>query len=244
VTEYFATNIASQKEEVFSSKEFRDISVRAKTFNNPRDSKSISKIAEITKNIALIYVEQGQNVKAIEAINKAKQLNPNDYNLLISEANIRYKIGEVDKYKELIEKAISLQPNNVDLIYNLGVVASEINDHENAKKYYSKVLDIDPNYTNALIGSAALIINQEQSIVDEMNSLGASKADDKRFEQLKIKRNQLYLDAIPYLEKALEIAPKNIEAAKSLMSLYSAIDDSAKFKELKTKIAAIEMPEN
>lgn len=240
VTEYFATEITSGEEQAFPNKQLRDVSIKSKTFIKPRDSKKSSKVAEITKNVALIYVEQGQNDKAIEAINKAKALNPNDYNLLVSEANIRYKIGEKDKYKELIQRAVELQPDNVNLIFNLGVVSAENEDYKTAQEYYDKALAIDPNYVSALIASSGLIVSQSGAIVDQMNELGNSKADNKKFEELRDKRTRLYLDAIPYLEKALEIDAKNLDAAKSLMSLYSAIDDTEKFKAMKAKVEALE----
>ena len=188
----------------------------------------------------MIYVDQGKNDAAIDAINRAKKLNPKDYNLIVSEANIRYRIGEVDKYKELIQQAVELQPDNVDLLFNLGVVSGELKDYKTAQSYYDKVIQINPKYVNALIASSVLIISQEQAIVDEMNELGTSAADDKKFEELKSKRNQLYTDAIPYLEKAVEIAPNNLEAVKTLMNLYGAIDDTEKFKAMKAKVEALE----
>ena len=39
-------------------------------------------------------------------------------------------------------------------------------------------------------------------IVDEMNSLGMSKADSKKYDALEMKREGLYTEALPYLEAA------------------------------------------
>ncbi len=240
VNQYFATDIASGEEQSFPTRKLRDVSVKSKKFNNPRDSKTPSRVAEISKNIALIYVQQGQNDKAIEAINKAKSLNPNDYNLILSEANVRYKIGDKAEYKKLIEKAITLQPNNTDLIYNLGVVSGENKEYASAEKYYKKVLEIDPKHTNALIASAVLLINKQEVVVEQMNALGTSKADQIKFDDLNKQREQLFLTAIPYLEKALSIEPNNLDASKTLMGLYSAIDATEKFKVMKAKVEALE----
>ena len=55
-----------------------------------------------------------------------------------------------------------------------------------------------------------------------MNSLGSSKADDRKYDQLKQKRNEMFLEAIPYLESAMETSPKNFQAAKTLSNIYSA----------------------
>ena len=96
---------------------------------------------------------------------------------------------------------LNKDPNNPELQYNLGVISSEIEDFENSKKYYLKAIELKPNYTNAYLNLAALILGQEESILDEMNALGSSAADDRKYDKLKLKRNQLYLDAIPHLEK-------------------------------------------
>ena len=66
-----------------------------------------------------------------------------------------------------------------------------------------------------------------------MNSLGSSKADDRKYDQLKQKRNEMFLEAIPYLESAMETSPKNFQAAKTLSNIYSAVGNSEKYKEFK-----------
>jgi len=187
----------------------------------------------------LIYIQQGENDKAIEAIEKAKELSPNDFNLLVSEANIRYKSGDKEKYKILIAKAISLQPDNAELLFNLGVVASEENDIENAKKYYNQAIEVDATYSKAKMNMAALILNQEQGLIEEMNELGSSAADNKKYDELQENRQQLYKDAIPYLTSILDLDPNDLSAAKTLMNIYSAVDDMPNYKAMKAKVEAL-----
>ena len=105
-TNYYATNKDTGEEEVFSSKTTRDFSVKAKIHTNPRDVKEESKKAEIVKNIALIYVSQGENEKAVGAMADARSENPDDLGLLLSEANVHLKMGNRDKFKSLIEEYI------------------------------------------------------------------------------------------------------------------------------------------
>ena len=86
---------------------------------------------------------------------------------------------------------------------------------------------------------AVLILNQEQSLIDEMNKLGTSAADNKKYDELKIEREVVYKDALPYLSKVLELNPKDIDAANTLMNLYSALDDTENFKAMKAKVEAL-----
>ncbi len=238
--EYMATEVESGKEITFSNASLRDISVRSKSHNKSRNVKTKSKRGEIAKNVALIYVEQGENEKAIDAIETAKLTSPDDFNLILSEANVYFKMGKRDKYKEIIKKALDIQPNNLDLIFNLGVFAAEDKDFNTAKGFYDKVIGLDENYTKAHMNMAALILDQEQGIIDEMNTLGSSAADDKKYDELREKRQQMYRDAVPYLNTVFEKEPDNISAAKTLMNIYSAIDDTENYKAMKAKVEAIE----
>jgi tetratricopeptide (TPR) repeat protein len=239
-TEYRATLVESGEEETFPNETMRDLSVRGKSHNNPRDVKTDSKVGEIAKNVALIYIEQGKTEEAIAAIERAKKSNPNDVNLILSEANAYYKMGNNDKYKELITKALELDPTNVDLVFNLGVFAAQEDNYEEAKGYYDKAIKMDSSYKNAYMNMAALILNQEQKIIDEMNNLGTSAADNKKYDDLKNQRQQLYKDAVPYLSSVLDLDQKDIGAARTLMNIYSALDDMPNFKAMKAKVEELE----
>ena len=237
---YLATNKETQVEELFGSKVLRDLSVKSKTHINPKDEITKSKFPEIIKNIVLIYVQNGENEKALQAMTVARAEAPDDLNLLLTEANVYYSMGNTAKFKELLEVAIQKDPTNPELQYNLGVICADTNDFESSKKYYLRAIELDANYTNAYINLAALILGQEESILDQMNSLGSSAADDRKYDELKAKRNQLYLDAIPYLESAFGIDSGNYQAAKTLANIYSAVGDTDKFKEFKAISDALE----
>ncbi|REG88114.1 tetratricopeptide repeat protein [Winogradskyella sediminis] len=241
---YYATNVETGEEENFSDKASRDFSVKAKLHKLPREKKSASKTAEIVKNIALIYVSQGENEKALGAMADARKENPDDIGLLLSEANVYLKMGNRERFKELMEEATEKDPNNAELQYNLGVLAAEGGNSEEAIKYYEKAVAINPNYVDAYTNIAVVILDGEAKIVEEMNALGTSKADNIKYDELKEKRTKVYEKAIPYLEKALELKNTNIDAARTLMNIYSALGETAKFKEMRTKVEAMEASAN
>ena len=242
-TQYYATNIEKEEEELFNSKNERDISIKIKTHIKPIERVSESKKPEIVKNVALIYVNKGDNEKAIAAMKEAREESPNDVNLILSEANVHYKMGNTEAFKELLEKATEMDPTNPELQYNLGVIASESEHNEEAKTYYEKAIELDPKYINAYINLSALILNEEESMIEEMNGLGTSRADNKRYDELRAQRQDLYRKAIPYLTKALEIDSENLSAAKTLMNIYSILGETDKHKSMKEKVATLEAEE-
>lgn len=229
----FATNIETQKKESFDNEILMNISIKAKTHTNPTEEYTKSRFPEIIKNIALIYKERGDNDKALEAFAVARADDPESMDLLLQEAYLHYNMGNINKFKSLLEIAVQKDPNNHELQYNLAIISSDANDFENSKKYYLKAIELKPDYTKAYINVAALILSQEQSILDQMNSLGSSRADDIKYDKLKEKRNQMFLEAIPYLESAISITPENYQAAKTLSNIYSAVGNTKKYKEYK-----------
>ena len=238
-TEFYAVEKASGEEKPFSNKNERDLYIKSGDYIKPSEKKTDSKRPEIVKRIALLYVSQGKNDEAISAVKEARSQKPKDIDLIITEANLYYQLEDLDRYKALIQEATTLDPNNADLYYNLGVVSADAKDIENAEKYYKKALELNPSYVNAKMNLAALILSEESDIIEEMNGLGNSAADDKRYDELKEKRLNVYRKAIPYLEGVLEQDPENDAAIKTLMNMYSAIGNDAKAKEMKAKLDAI-----
>ena len=172
-------------------------------------------------------------LKSIEYLEKAKLINENDINLILLESNIRWDMGEVDAYQRLISKALEIEPNNVDLIFNLGVVNAD-------KGNYDKAIEMDSSYTKAYLNAAALILEKEGPMIEEMNSLGMSTADYNRYDELKIERENLYKSAIPYLEKVYNLENDNLSAARTLKNIYSALGDTEQENKYKVIVAELE----
>lgn len=243
-TQYFATNVETSEDELFQNKSMRDLSVKAKTHIKPTNRKSESKEAEIVKNIALIYLSKDDNENALAAMKDARAKNPDDINLLLSEANVYYKMGNTEEFKNLLQLATTKDPQNPELQYNLGVISSESDHPEEAMDYYKKAIELDPKYINAYINISALILNREQALIEEMNGLGTSKKDDLRYEELKNMRQDIYKNAIPYLEKALEIDSKNLSAAKTLHNIYGVTGEKVKHDAMQKIVDALEAEAN
>jgi len=239
-TNYLALNKLTSQEDLFGSISERDRVVKLGTHESPRNEVVPSKRGEINKNIALILVQSGKTDEAKKAIAEARIANPDDISLITTEANLYLETKDFETYKKLINEVLEKNPNDADLIFNLGVISANAKNQVDAEKYYKRAMEINPNYINAYINLAALKLDNEKIIVDEMNKLGASDKDMKRYEVLKNKRLELFKSSIPFLVKAVEIDPTNIDVSKTLLNVYNALEMSAESKSLKEKIKAEE----
>ncbi len=234
-TVYSAVNVKDNKVEYFPNKQTRDLAVQQKLYASPKDEILPSVKGEIVKNIALIYQFKGEDAKAKEAFVNARKANPGDVNLLTAEADLYLKANDMETYKKLISEATQKNPNNADLFYNLGVVTSKTNSAE-AIKHYEKALAINPNHVNANINMGSLLLEGEKKLVTEMNSLGTSAKDNKRYDELKKQRDDMFKKAIPYFETALKKEPENEYAIGMLAGIYQALDRQAEAKALKARL--------
>ena len=164
ISEYFVTPIETNVEEKVTQTEY-NLFKSSKDYTNQRIGKTESRLPEIVKNIALIYVQKGEVDLAISAIKEAREINPDDINLLLSEADLYIKLGDRTKFKELMQLAVEKDPNNAILYYNLGVINGEQGDLELAKEFYLKALELDNTYTATYLNLVGLILEGEGPIV-------------------------------------------------------------------------------
>ena len=238
---YYAVEKESGKEQVFQDEKSRNFSVDViGTHEAPRDEMAESVEIDILRSMAAIYKTQEEYDKSIIFLDLAKKIDENDINLILLESNVRWEMGEVDEYQKLISKALEIEPDNVDLVFNLGVVNADKGNFDDAIGYYNKAIEIDPNYTKAYLNAAALILEKEGPMIEEMNSLGMSTADYNRYDELKIERENLYKSAIPYLEEVYNLENDNLNAARTLKNIFSALGDTDSENKYKVIVAELE----
>jgi tetratricopeptide (TPR) repeat protein len=239
-TQYFAKNSITEKEDYFGSnaaaKSDRDSKIKLKLYIEPREEKIPSKRGEVYKRIASILFEKGRIAEAKIAFADAKKENPEDTSLIIAEAELYYKEKDFETYKKLLNVALEKNPNNADLIFNLGVVSHNNKDLVEAEKLYNKAISIDPNYGSAYLNLANLKLDKRNVIVEQMNKLGNSTIDTKKYDFLKKQSESILIsEVLPLLEKANQIDSTNEDIKTLLLRIYGALDMTDKAKALKAK---------
>ena len=230
-TSYFAVSEKSGEEVELSQSEY-ELYQKSKDYSGFREEKSESRYPEIIKNIALIYAQMGDNEMAMTAVKEARQTDPKDLNLILTEANLYIQLKENDRFEALMKEAIEQDPNNATLYFNLGVVSAQKGSKEEAEGYYKKTIELDPNYEAGYLNLVSLILEEEADIISEMDGLGRSAADNKRYDELLKSREDLYRECIPILSKLVDIA-NNEQAIKTLMNIYGSLGETENYNKMK-----------
>tara|TARA_B100000963_G_scaffold63669_1_gene51642 strand:- start:471 stop:1763 length:1293 start_codon:yes stop_codon:yes gene_type:complete len=246
--EYFITNVESGVEEKVTETEYK-IYQSSKDYMNPRIGQTESRYPEIVKNIALIYVKKGEDEMAIEAINEARSIQPDDLYLILNEADLYIRLSNKAsddnlrsqyrlKFKQIMTLAVEKDPENGILYYNLGIISSEQGESDDAKSYFEKAIEFKPDYVDSYVAIVNILLQEQTVIIGEMDKIAMSnkRSDIAKYDQLKEDLNEVWRKCIPYCEKALEYDPNDIEVLKLLSQFYYKLDNLDGYKEINAKI--------
>lgn len=103
-------------------------------------------------NIGLKYFQENHYDLALEAYQKALNIEPNYTNALYNMAGVYLKIKEFDKAIEKLEKVVSLKPNDGDSYYHLAAAYYYSGKYNEAIRNYDKsqFLNFEPERTELL----------------------------------------------------------------------------------------------
>jgi tetratricopeptide (TPR) repeat protein len=235
-TNFYAANKINGEEQLFATAKERDQMVKLGTHDKPRTEVIPSKRGEIIKNMALILVQNGKVEEAKKAVAEARVANPEDTSLILTEANLYLETKDFDTYKKLITEVLAQNPNDADLVFNLGVISYNAKNIVDAEKYYKRTIEIKPDYVSAYLNLAILKLDGDKKLFEEIQKLGNSEKDNKRYEVLKKQREAVFSSALPFLEKASELDASNEEVKNTLLSVYRALEMTEKAKALKAQM--------
>ena len=224
---FYATNKSTDEKEDLGDEKNRDLQVKLGLYKDPVNELTESKTGDIIKNVAYILKSQGKTEEAIKAVEEAIALYPNDVNLILTQADIYFKLKDMEKYGELIQRAIEIDPNNPQLFFNLGVISFEQGKIDEARRNYEKAIEIKEDYGDAYLNLAIVIMDQERAIVDEMNQ---NLSDFDKYDELLEKQKGVHKQALPYLEKADKYS-RSINTVQFLMNIYQTLEMEEKATE-------------
>jgi tetratricopeptide (TPR) repeat protein len=188
--------------------------------------------------IANQYKAIGDTAKAVEVITEGRETFPGNQGLLIAEFNIYVDMGETEKAISNIDKAIEANPEKAAYYYVRGKLKETMAtpDLAGAQADYEKTIELEPNHLDANHDLGALYVNKSVVVVEEMNALPYS--DTKGYDAKKKELDDIFGKALPYLEKAYELDPKDTEVQGILKKLYLRTKDMDSYNKIQEEIKA------
>lgn len=219
-TTYTAKDKASGQEVSFNSKADADTQAKLGLVTGVKEVKTPSVEKELFSN-ALKALSASE--KYDEIVEKIVAKYPKDSEIQTLAGNIYHKSGNNEKFLSKLIENTKLSPNDPDNYFNIGVMYMNDGKDAEAIQYFEKTIQIDPKYKNAYTNIALVKVKPEKEYVEIINAnLGNSAKEKKAYQEYTKKRKDLYLEVIPYLEKAFEVDKTNLDAATLLRKAYQA----------------------
>jgi len=165
----------------------------------------VSKAIECNKNNPQSYMMRCEiycnflkdNKSALEDIDQAIKMEPNNVNFYINRSYLRYQVNDIRGTMADLDYAITLDPDNVIAHYNRALLRSEVGDLNRAVEDYDFVLERDPDNYPAFYNRTMMLINigQYQHGISGLNAMLEKDKDD--FVAL-YQRAMLYIETRQY----------------------------------------------
>lgn len=131
-------------------------------------------------------------------------------------------VGDPAELISMLDKSLAATPDNYDLWYGRGIVFNALEKYDECIASFEKCVSLRPQQYEANYYLGYFYIMKADSLINQLNS--SYNADiDYNAEVEKI--NLVYKEAIPWMEKALEIKPGDAPSIENLNSLCFRLRD-------------------
>lgn len=216
-----------------------------------------------------VYRKQNKDAEFMATLDEAAAKYPDNENIKVQQLNYYIKAGKQDVIISKLEEAIAKNPNNASFqmqlanTYNtmanpkdaqgndLSKPANSGELMDKAEGYYLKAIALDGANVGYNYNTGALYFNKATDLNNQMNKVtGNTAAEQKQYDELKVKRDALFAKAIPFFEKAYttldpKVATMNDDdrfyyqsSLVALREIYARQDKLDKASELKAKLDA------
>ena len=165
------------------------------------------------------YKAIGDTANALETLQNGFEKHPDNQSILIELINFYLLRGESKEALEYLSLAKQDDPENISFIFAEGTIYDKLGRAEDAIDAYKKCIDLDSAYFNAYFNLGVVYYNKAVKIIDDAQEI----EDLKTYNEMMASSEVEFSNAIPYMERARDLAPDDkvkCEVLTTLKTLY------------------------
>jgi tetratricopeptide (TPR) repeat protein len=181
------------------------------------------------------YLGIGDTLQGEAILDEGFKKYPDNESILIELINYYLMSQQSEKALNFLNIARESDPTNISYIFAEGTIYDKMGNFEKAKSTYKHCLEIDPKFYNAAFNLGVLYYNRAVKMYDEIVNI----ADNQEYEKAKVEADEMFKEAIPYMEKAHEIDPEAREPLETLRTLYLRLQMQDKYEDVNSLLKAM-----
>ena len=163
------------------------------------------------------YLEKGDTLTGLKVLQEGFNKNPSEKAIIFELINFYLLVEDNSQAAiDYINKALEQDTSNASLYFAKGLALDKLGDHDGAIAAYKESIAKDPKYLNAYYNLGAMIFNDGVNKFNKCNEI----MDNKKFKECVAQADEIFKESLPYLEKAHELDPKEINTLETLKVLY------------------------
>ncbi len=184
--------------------------------------------------VANSYQMKKDTLGALETLKEAFKKYPEDNGVLTSMIQIYLDLDKTEDAMTYLDMAIQQDPTNATYYFAQGTLYEKLNKEQEAIKAYENAIKYDDKYFNAYYNLGALYYNKGVQQIEVANKVPAS--DNEKYVAETKKADKWWKEAIPYMEKCLELNPDDKMTLESLKNLYYRMKEMDKYNAILEKL--------
>lgn len=199
----------------------------------------------IYDQLAQGYLERKLDAEAVAILQEGRSLFPEDTRLQISALNLYMGLQNYIEAERIAENYLMNYPADIEVMLVTGTIYEKRFQADTTKSdsyflkrknIYLSVLKQDPENVLANYNMGITLYNQAVRII---NMSDVYSMDILDFDQLIGRCTNLFKEALPYVKKAHEFSPDNINTLKALEGIYYNLNDREKFASVREQLEVL-----
>lgn len=139
------------------------------------------------------HIKNKDYKRALSIVEKAREGQPDHFDLLIAHARVYQQEGNYTKALELLKEGISIKPKEPSLFFYIGVLEAGFGNKEEATVNYRKAITLKPDYFDAIY-NLAIIEQEDGNTVKAIELFEKARVLDPKNYQLNVGLGEIYLE--------------------------------------------------
>lgn len=178
------------------------------------------------------YVELKDTVKFVATLQDAIARFPQESWFLQNLINYYIFSGQEQAAIDYLAQAIEREPNVAQYHHIKGNLDENQGNYEAALVDFDNALKLDPTLADAMAGKGRVYYNQAV----KLNEAAAMISDNKEYKKALEEMNEVFRKALPFFEKAHEMAPEDRNYMQILKGLYYRFNMTAEYDAISEKL--------